>query len=256
MPFLQMIVSLIVLGLLYKKMIGRDNEPKISKGQTIVPVVLGVVALPLSFMFVLLNGVAVDVVGIKTEEMSPYVRSVFSAFFAAGLPEEMAKLVFMLLAILIFHKHIKNVYAYILIGAAVGFGFTLFEEFMYGSGVLLVDALRIILLPSHMLFGIIMGKHLGLAKYSKVAKEGSAIKEYLLAVLIPVIIHTLYDACTGCNKLIKSENEDLVDIGVAVGLIAFVVMLIWQIIMLKKVKTDYTLTAEKKVCNCSERVKM
>ncbi len=41
MPFLQMIVALIVLGLLYKKMIGRDEDPKISKAQAIVPVVLG-----------------------------------------------------------------------------------------------------------------------------------------------------------------------------------------------------------------------
>ncbi len=39
-------------------------------------------------------------------------------------------------------------------------------------------------------------------------------------------------------KLIISENEDLVDIETAIGLVAFIVMFIWRIVMLKKVKKD------------------
>ena len=40
--FVSMILSLVVLGILYVKMIKRDKEPGITKAQMIIPIVLGV----------------------------------------------------------------------------------------------------------------------------------------------------------------------------------------------------------------------
>ena len=61
------------------------------------------------------------------------IRSVIAAFISAGLPEEITKFLMILLTLRIFRGRVRNVYEYILAGAAVGFGFTLLEEFLYGS---------------------------------------------------------------------------------------------------------------------------
>ncbi len=76
-------------------------------------------------------------------------------------------------------------YKSILIGGAVGFGFTIVEEYVYTSGISTL-ILRVATVTVHMLLGFAMGRHLGLARYNKVTGKGSVWKEYLLAFLVPV----------------------------------------------------------------------
>ena len=131
---IQFVLSVIICGILYVRMIKREVPEKIGKGQAITPVALGVAALILSFVFFLGIGFAVMKAGVDTKNMAPVPGSILGAFLLAGLPEELAKLLMILLTLRIFRSKIRNVYEVILVGAGVGLGFTLFEEFVYGEG--------------------------------------------------------------------------------------------------------------------------
>ena len=65
--------------------------------------------------------------------MPKLLASFVTAFFISGFPEELIKFLVIILFGLFFRPKIKNLYEYILIGAAVGFGFTLAEEFLYAA---------------------------------------------------------------------------------------------------------------------------
>ena len=133
MPIIQLVLALIILGLLYRNMIRSEVPESISKSQAVVPVVLGVISVPASFLLFLIFGSLLVAAGYSKNKVPMAVSSVIGAFFAAGFPEEIAKLVMIAITILIFRSKIRNVHEYILIGAGVGFGFTLLEEFLYGS---------------------------------------------------------------------------------------------------------------------------
>jgi RsiW-degrading membrane proteinase PrsW (M82 family) len=163
---------------------------------------------------------------------------VTAAFISAGLPEEITKFLMILLTLLIFRGRIRNVYEYILIGAAVGFGFTLLEEFFYGSDAGLTAIARLITVASHMVFGIIMARHLGLAKYNRIKGSGSVAGEYALSLLVPILLHTLYDAGTATNAFMNSGNEDEELIGIVIALAVTVALFILQIAALVRLKKN------------------
>ena len=237
MAIIQTIASIVILGALYKRMTGREYPAPISKEQAFIPVLLGVISLPLSFMMVLGTGFIALKMGIDSSTFPPAAHSVYSAFFGAGLPEEVAKLLLILLCLVIFRSKIKNVYEYALISAAVGFGFTLFEEFLYGGEGASAIA-RLITIAAHMIFGILMAKHLGLARYYKENNQGSPVKERILAILIPVAIHTFYDTGTAQNKFLAGGDEDVAIGGLALAAVAVIVMFALQIIVLVRFKKN------------------
>ena len=238
MAVIQLIIALVILGIIYRRMIKREVPEQISGLQGIIPVGLGVASLPVSFYLFLGIGNIMLASGASLKTSVPVIQSILRAFFSAGFPEEIAKLIFMIIAILIFRSKISNVYEYILIGAAVGFGFTLLEEFFYGSGGLSTMIVRLICIAAHMVFGMIMAKHLGLARYNRKTGNGSAAKEYILAVLIPIIIHTLYDAFIATNVMMGSENGTSQMIGMGLAIAATVVLFIIQIRVIVQFKKN------------------
>ena len=236
MAIIQTIASIVVLGIIYKRMKGRELPAPVSKGQALVPILLGIISLPLSFIMVLGNSLFMQAIGVDSSEFPLAVHSVYSAFFGAGLPEEVAKLLIILLCLLIFRSKIKNVYEYILIGAAVGFGFTLFEEFLYGGENAAMIG-RLITIAAHMVFGILMAKHLGLAAYYRKTNQGSPVKEGIYAILIPIAIHTLYDTGTAQNKFLEGDDEAVM-IGFVLAAVAIIAMFAVQIIVLVRLKKN------------------
>ena len=238
MPFVQLLIALIVLGILYSRMIRRESPDTISKMQAIVPIILGAVSTVLSFLLFLAIGFALDKAGFSTQHLPAFIRSVVAAFISAGLPEEITKFLMILLTLLVFRNRIRNVYEYILIGAAVGFGFTLLEEFLYGSDAGITAIARLITVASHMVFGIIMARHLGTAKYNRIKGSGSAAGEYALALFVPILLHTLYDAGTATNVYLSSDNEDAELIGIVIGLVVTVVLFTLQIVVLVRLKKN------------------
>ena len=237
LTFIYSIIVIIVLGFLYKKMIDWEYPLKISKAQAIVPVGLGILSLPLSFaIFFLIAYIGRNVFGVSLGDGPLLLASFNSALFSAALNEELAKLIFTLIGIIIFRKSIKNVYDYILIGGAVGFGFTIVEEYIYTSGVAAI-IVRGLTMTFHMMMGFEMGRHLGLARYNKVTGKGSVWKEYLLAYFVPVAIHTIFDTLA-VNKLITAEGETTQAIGTIMVLAALLPTMVLQVHVFKKLKKN------------------
>ena len=236
MAIIQLVLSAIICGILYIRMIRREVPEQIGKAQAITPVALGIVSLVLSFIFFLGLGYAVVKAGINTKEMAPLPGSILGAFLLAGLPEELAKLLIILLTLRIFRSKIRNAYEVILVGAGVGLGFTLFEEFAYGGGG--ANLLRLFILAAHMVFGIMMTRHLALARYDRITNQGSPAKEVVLAVVVPILVHTLYDATNFSNKFLNSGDENLEAIGAVIGIIGVVIMFIIQILVLVRFKKN------------------
>ena len=237
------VIVIIVLGFLYKKMIDWEAPLKITKAQAIVPIVLGVLSLPLSFIiFMLIAALCRNVLGLSIGDGPLLLAGFTEALFTAALNEELAKLIFTLISIIIFRKKIKNVYDYILIGGAVGFGFTIVEEFIYTSGIVTL-IIRTLTITVHMMLGFAMGRHLGLARYNKVTGKGSVWKEYLLAFLVPVAVHTIYDTLS-TNKFLSVKVEAIVIIGIIMSLTALVLTFTLQVFVFKRLKKNVgTLTA-------------
>ncbi len=238
MPIVQLVISLIVLGILYFRMIRRESPDTIEKMQATVPVILGVVSTVLSFLLFLAIGFILKKAGFSTQQLPAFIRSVIAAFIMAGLPEEVMKFLMILLTVLLFRTRIRNVYEYILIGAAVGFGFTLLEEFLYGSPSMITAVTRLITIAGHMVFGIIMARHLGTAKFNRTKGSGSVAGEYALALLVPILLHTFYDAGTATNAYLNSDNEDAEGIGIIIALTFMAILFIVQIVVLVRTKRN------------------
>ena len=233
---IQFVLSIIICGILYVRMIKREVPEKIGKGQAITPVALGVAALILSFVFFLGIGFAVMKAGVDTKNMAPVPGSILGAFLLAGLPEELAKLLMILLTLRIFRSKIRNVYEVILVDAGVGLGFTLFEEFVYGEGG--ANLFRLLGLAANMVFGILMARHLAQARYDRMRNQGSPGKEVFLAIVIPMLIHTLYDATNATNRFLNSEDENMQGIGMMIAFVGIILMVVLQIVVLVRFKKN------------------
>ena len=243
LSFIYSIVVIIGLGFLYKKMIDWEYPLKISRAQAILPIGLGILSLPLSFaIFLSIGYICHNAFGFSIGDGSLLLASFTTALLAAALNEELAKLILILVVIGIFRKNIKNVYEYILIGGAVGFGFTIVEEYVYGSGISSM-IVRVVTVTFHMMLGFAMGRHLGLARYNKVTGKGSVWKEYLLACFVPVAVHTFYDTLA-VNKLITAEDELTQAFGIIMVVVAIVLAFVLQVYVFKRLKKNAgTLTA-------------
>ena len=228
-------LTIVILGLLYWCMIKREIPKQIGAFQALLPLGLGIVSVFLGtlatiFLAKAAGGMANTLVGNRS-----FGSSLLHSFLMAGVTEETAKLLMILLVLMILKFRGKNVYEYVLIGAAVGFGFAVAEEFYYGDFgadrsaadyVALVG--RLISVPAHMTFNMIMGEFLGRAKFSRLMGKGSPALNCVLAILIPVGVHTLYDACTIFNgKLTTGEMS-----GILIALVGYVGLIIYEIIVL------------------------
>ena len=240
MAIIQLILAAIILVAIYKKMLKWGNADGLSKKQKYVPIGLGILSVIISFLFV--AGIAlfsVKVLGFHLDEIeNQSLRAAVKAFTMAGLTEEIAKLLMIILSIKLFSP--KRVYEYILIGAAVGIGFTIHEELLYGGSI--AGLLRFITVAMHMVLGIIMGKNLGIGKYN-IANGLSHKAAYLKAVLIPMIIHTLFDACTIFNPVANMAAELEADdflalVWLSIGILAIISAAIYQVVVLKKTKKE------------------
>ena len=247
MAIIQLILSTIILSIIYFKMQKRET-PSIGKAQAIVPVTLGIVSLVVSVAFTILIGIGLFKLGYNKNNISNLVlRSISSSFFAAGLPEEIGKCLFILLCIKIFKP--KSVYEYLLTGFGVGMGFTIFEEFLYESN-LVITVIRIFVITFHSVLGAIMASYLGKAKYYKLNKtENKNITMlYVKALLIPILIHTIYDATNVKNAgLEDGVSENVQGIAVLIALVTMLLAFVLQIIIHIKIKKDTEKLIEMKI---------
>lgn len=230
---LHAVVALIVLTIIYKRMIDRRVQGPIGWLQALLPVGLGGVSLPLSFTFFLGVGVLINQIDLGSYPLPPFLKSVRAGFFLAGLPEELAKGIAILVALLFLRKKLTSVYDYILMGMAVGFGFTVFEEFLYGA-----NPMRLPLIALHGVFSGTFAYFLGMAAYHKKTQQGSVVIDVILGIVLPILMHSLYDGCTVSNTMLYSDDPKVQDLGIIIGIVGMVVSVIVQVYVLLKIKKD------------------
>ena len=127
----------------------------------------------------------------------------------------------------------KNVYEFAMAFIGIGFGFTAREEILYGGGVR--SLIRLPGFAMHMVFGIIMGVNLGLARYEK-QQGGSPGKYILCGLLVPVLWHTLYDAGTAYNAWLDAADENTQSAGLIIGVILIIVSTVLEFVLLIRFK--------------------
>lgn len=220
--FISCAVSIILCTFVYVRMVRREEPGTLGK-KSIVPVALGLVVPVVTTVLSILTIIAVrmiagDSFGIHIPGL--VMKSLAKAFLGAGLPEELFKLLFALLAVAIVKP--KNVYAYALMFIGVGFGFTALEEFLYGGGNDLLSLARLPGFALHMVFGMMMGVNLGLARYRKKQGTGGSPLLVLAAIAIPVLWHTIYDAATVDNAGLEIESMTAIVVALAVDIASIV----------------------------------
>jgi RsiW-degrading membrane proteinase PrsW (M82 family) len=226
--YISSFISFILCTFVYVRMVKREDPPTLGK-KSVVPVVLGLV----STVVIVVLAIFLKLFFREFTVTNPVLKSLFSAFIGAGFTEELGKLLFALIAVAIVRP--RSVYAYSLMFIGVGFGFTLLEEFAYGGGNNLLTLARLPDFALHMVFGMIMGVNLGLARFK--GKHGkSGAMNVIAALVLPVLWHTVFDAATVDNAGIEAENEIAIIIALLVGLVTTVLQFILLIRFKKKSK--------------------
>ena len=87
-----------------------------------------------------------------------------------------------------------------------------------------------------MMFGLLMGMHLGLAKYSKREGLKDAGKHIFLAFFLPVLWHTIFDSVTTVNPALNSNDDIIQMVGIIVALIVMAISITLQFVLLIRFK--------------------
>ncbi len=122
--------------------------------------------------------------------------AVFNAFVVAALCEEVCK--YLLLRIGSWrNRNFDYRFDGIVYGVSVAVGFALLENVLYVmDGGLYVALMRgVLAVPLHAFCGVFMGIYYGAAKrYSIEGDHGKAMTETFKALIIPILIHGIYDS--------------------------------------------------------------
>ena len=139
----------------------------------------GILAIPLDFL-------VVDIINsIYYSETAFY-----SAFFEAGLPEELCKFAFLFLLIWR-RKEFDEYMDGIVYAVFVGLGFACVENILYvfNYGIQTGIVRAVLSVPGHFLFAVIMGYFFSLAKFDKKNRA----KNLLLSIVCAALAHGLFD---------------------------------------------------------------
>lgn len=194
-----------LIGLyIYKK--DRDKEP----GRLLTKLFLGGILSCFLTMFIsfFLDSMA-PFFSIDPAILDP-ISLFISIFIGVALIEESCKWI-ILYRFSYNNKAFDELYDMIVYAVFVSLGFAFFENMIYiyhaqqlvGQG-LIVGIIRAILsVPGHACFGVFMGYYLGLSKIAERNNDLKLKKHYVtLSIIIPVILHGIYDYCILSNYLI------------------------------------------------------
>jgi RsiW-degrading membrane proteinase PrsW (M82 family) len=119
-----------------------------------------------------------------------FINTALFAFLVVALSEEFAKF-FFLRYILFKRKEFDEPLDGIVYAVMIGMGFAAFENILYvAQGGFSVALMRMITaIPAHAVFAIVMGYHVGLAKFDLTHKDELLRK----GLLYPILLHGAYD---------------------------------------------------------------
>lgn len=153
------------------------------------------------------------------------IELVFYAFINVALVEEFAKWI-ITYNFSYNDNNLDEVYDMIVYSVFVALGFAFVENVLYvfegGIGTGILRALLAV--PGHACDGAIMGYYLGLAKLSEINKNNKLKKKNMLfSILIPTIMHGIYDYCLFTENFLFS-------------IIFYIFVIIVYIITFKRIK--------------------
>jgi len=124
-------------------------------------------------------------------EIENIMNSHFFNAVTIGLLEEFSKWFLMMFAVYSL-VHFDEPYDGIVYGVALSLGFATLENILYllSNGVYFALGRALFPVSSHALFGVIMGYYIGRGKFTPNRKK---LNYLILALLIPVFLHSLYD---------------------------------------------------------------
>ena len=231
------LVVFVLCAIIYIRMVRRETPEPLGKKQAAIPVVIGLAAPFLATALLILFGwimkftIGKPIAGLSD---SLVYKALVTSFVGAGFTEEFVKCMLLLLVVKILKP--KNVYEYGLFCAGIAVGFTLLEELLYGTGNMITALFRIPCFGLHVAFGVIMGTHLGIARYRKQNNLGGVGKHIFLGVFLPMLWHTLYDASTADNTGLMVENEDTQTVGMIIALVSVVISVVLQFVVFNNFK--------------------
>lgn len=129
---------------------------------------------------------------------------VIYVFVGIALVEELCKWI-MTYFIAYNHSEFEEAYDMIIYATFVSLGFAFFENLLYVfAGGIQIGILRgLLAVPGHACDGVFMGYYLGQAKIESVKRNNLNFKKNIfLSLLIPVILHGIYDYCLYANSYI------------------------------------------------------
>lgn len=150
-----------------------------------------------------------------------YLSAFIGTFLSVGLVEELSRFLFIRLATGK-KRFAKTWLDLVICGGIVGVGFQLLEDITYVNGDLITAIFRAVT-PFHFTFGAIMGFYIGKALES--GKKGY----YIPAVLIPALLHTLFDSSISALKV-----DDMYIILVLASALLLIGLTVFMIIKINK----------------------
>ena len=229
------LIAIVFIGFFYLRMIKREVPEPIGKVQALLPAVLGGICFPISGASGIGLLFALNKIGISSDTMPSFPGAFYTAFFMAGGVEEVFKYLAIIITLCILRKKVKNVYEIILIGAAVGFGFTVAEDLSYGNSLAVLFT-RLPFMLTHMILNMIMGEFIGMAKYNKINGNGATALYWALALIIPTALHTLFDAGTVSNyPIFRDGNYIGGGILAGTGIVINFALMFYMLIRTKKI---------------------
>ena len=205
------VLPVVLLGLfIYLKDNNKEPFPLLAK-----IFLLGVVmAIPVVIAEIIFD------VFFNTDDVSSFIIIFIFVFLSVGIIEEGAK--FIVTKFIGYDdKEFDEIYDIIVYSAFASLGFACIENilyvFNYGLGVAITRALLSV--PGHLCFGVLMGYFLAMAKINSINNNKSLYyRNMILSLLVPTLVHTMYDAL-----IIYAENME--------STIAFFLFIIFDINM-------------------------
>ena len=160
---------------------------------------------------------------VTPSSMNSMLEVVIVSFCRAALIEETIKYLFVS-KVLKKHK-VNDPMQYMLLSGTIGMGYGIMEKLVSGSAFSLILNSFFAL---HILFEFVMGDLLYKAEY----EQGNRLK----ALLVPILLHGLWDTLLNGSTLLMNKEGIYLSIGAVIVIITCIIGIVYQIYMVRYLK--------------------
>lgn len=194
--FISILPVVVIAIFLYKKDIRKESPELLTKlfiggfGSAIMVMIISLIIKPL---FPILS---------ETDVELDMLSLLFNVFIGVALVEELCKWI-VLYKTSYNHEEFDEFYDMIIYAVFVSLGFAAIENVIYVSQLGFETGIyrAIFAVPGHASDGVFMGYYLGLAKINELnGRQKEKQKNIYLSILVPTILHGIYDFCLFSNE--------------------------------------------------------